>query len=154
MRHLLSCLLLACAVPASAQPHPVSGLPFQDQDLKVMQGGTAWLLGDHVKARHHFLAAAERGSPLGQYNLAMMLLYREGGPCDSVQAVALLRKSADSGVALARASLDQVQKLTTATSEGRNRPFPCRLPSHRIPAGRFRPSNMGTLSSRPVDSRP
>ena len=134
MRHLLNCLLLACALPATAQPHLAGELPFQDPDLEVMQGGTAWLVGDHVKARRHFRAAAQRGSPLGQYNLAMMLLYREGGPCDSMQAVALLRKSANAGVALARDRLDQVRKPITVTSQGRNRPFTCRLPSHRISA--------------------
>jgi len=98
-----------------------------DLEPEVVQGGTAWLVGDHVKARRQFQVAAQRGSPLGQYNLAMMLLYREGGPCDAAQAIALLRKSADAGIDLARDALNQTQDRTTAANKGRERPFPCRL---------------------------
>lgn len=126
MRHLLNCLLLVCVGPAGAQLEP-SPLPFEDQDLEVMQGGTAWLVGDHVKARRHFRASAQRGYPLGQYNLAMMLLYGEGGPCDAVQAMALLRKSADAGNSLARPALEQMSVQQTA-HKGPERPFPCQLP--------------------------
>ena len=137
MRHLLSCLLLAFTGSASAQfGHPVpTSVP--DLEPDVVQGGTAWLVGDHVEARRQFQVAAQRGSPLGQYNLAMMLLYREGGPCDAAQAIALLRKSADAGIDLAREALNKTQDRTTAANKGRERPFPCRLPSqaHFIPAG-------------------
>ena len=105
-----------------------------DLEPEVVQGGTAWLVGDHVEARRHFQVAAQRGSPLGQYNLAMMLLYHEGGPCDAAQAIALLRKSADAGIDLAR---DALQDRTTAANKGRERPFPCRLlrQAHFIPVG-------------------
>jgi TPR repeat protein len=94
-------------------------------------------VGDHVEARRHFQVAAQLGSPLGQYNLAMMLLYREGGPCDAAQAIALLRKSADAGIDLARAALNQTQDRTTAANKSRERHFPCRLPrqAHFIAVG-------------------
>jgi TPR repeat protein len=124
MRHLLSYLLLACAGAASAQVETPDPLPLPDLDLDLMQGGPAWLVGDHVKARRHFLAAAQRGHPLGQYNLAMMLLYREGGPCDAALAVALLRKSADAGISPAREALEQMQDQGTAR-KGPTRPFSC-----------------------------
>ena len=127
MRHFLSCLLLACAGPANTQPQPPQPLPFEVQDLDVVQGGTAWLVGDHVAARHHFQAAARRGHPLGQFNLAMMLLYREGGDCDAVQAIALLGKSADAGIHLAHEALAQMPARQTAR-QGRKSPFPCALP--------------------------
>jgi len=127
MRHFLSCLLLAITGSASAQFGPPVPASVPDQELEVVQGETAWLLGDHVEARRHFRIAAQRGSPLGQYNLAMMLLYREGGPCDAAQAIALLGKSADAGVDLARDALNQTQDRTTAANKGRERPFPCRL---------------------------
>jgi len=109
-----------------------------DLEPEVVQGGTAWLVGDHVEARRHFRAAAQRGSPLGQYNLAMMLLYREGGPCDAAQAIALLGKSADAGIDLARDALNQMQVRTTAANKGRERPFPCRLP-RKAHSSRLRP---------------
>jgi len=137
MRHSLSCLLLACTTVAGAQFGPPVPTSVPDLEQEVVQGGTAWLVGDHVEARRHFQVAAQRGSPLGQYNLAMMLLYREGGPCDAAQAIALLRKSADGGVDLAREALNQTQDGAPAANEGRERPFPCRLPrkTRFIPAG-------------------
>ena len=137
MRHLLSCLLLAFTGGATAQFGPPVPMSVSDLEPEVVQGGTAWLVGDHVEARRHFQVAAQRGSPLGQYNLAMMLLYREGGPCDAAQAIALLRKSADAGIDLARDALNQTQDRTTAANKGRERPFPCRLPrqAHFIPIG-------------------
>ena len=131
MRHLLSCLLLACAGAASAQVEPPDPLPLPDLDLDLMQGGPAWLVGDHVKARRHFRAAAQRGHPLGQYNLAMMLLHREGGPCGSAEAVALLRKAADAGVVLASEALEQMQERGTAHRAPRAR-LPAHCPLNRV----------------------
>lgn len=128
MRHLLSCLLVACTGAASAQASPPEQLPLPDLDLDVMQGGPAWLVGDHVKARQHFRAAAQRGHPLGQYNLAMMLLHREGGPCASAKAVALLHKATQGGIGLAREALEQMHDGGTA-QQGFKHPLPCPLPS-------------------------
>jgi TPR repeat protein len=93
-----------------------------------MQAWPAWLVGDHVKARHHFRAAAEKGDPFGQYNLAMMLLHGEGGPGDPVEAETLLRKAADRGVDLARQALDQIQARLTSHGTGTD-PFHCALRS-------------------------
>ena len=118
MRHLFSCLLLACVSTASAESEVRQAPP--DPDL--MQAWPAWLVGDHVKARHHFRAAAKNGHPLGQYNLAMMLLHGEGGLCEPVEAETLLRKAAASGVDLARQGLAQVQ--VRSTSHG-TAAFPC-----------------------------
>jgi hypothetical protein len=102
--------------------------PFLDTFAAILlQGGPAWLVGDHVKARRHFRAAAQRGHPLGQYNLAMMLLNREGGPCDVAHAVSLLRKSADAGISLARDALEQIQNRGTARNRP-TRPLSCSLP--------------------------
>ena len=128
MRHLLSCLLLVCASAASAQVEAPDALPLPDLDLDVLQGGPAWLVGDHVKARRHFRAAAERGHPLGQYNLAMMLLHHEGGPCGASEAMALLRRAAEGGVGLAREALERMHDGGTAQQKGLKRPFPCPLP--------------------------
>jgi TPR repeat protein len=114
MRHLLSCLLLVCASAASAQVEAPAPLPLPDLDPDVLQGGPAWLVGDHVKARRHFRAAAERGHPLGQYNLAMMLLHREGGPCGATEAVALLHQASDAGIVLASEALEQLHDGGTA----------------------------------------
>ena len=133
MRHLLCCLLLACAGAASAQVEPPDPLPFPDLDLDLAQGGPAWLVGDHVKARRHFRAAAQRGHPLGQYNLAMMLLHHEGGPCGASEAMALLRRAAEGGVGLAREALEQIQDSGTSP-HGFKRPFPCSMPSQARPA--------------------
>jgi TPR repeat protein len=127
MRHLLSCVLLVCAGAASAQVEPPDPLTLPDVDLDLLQGGPAWLVGDHGKARYHFRAAAQRGHPLGQYNLAMMLLHHEGGPCGSAEAVALLRQAAEGGVDLARDALRQMQDVGAAR-RGAARPFPCPLP--------------------------
>lgn len=129
MRYLLRCLLLACVGATNAQVEPPDPLPLADLDMDLLQGGPAWLVGDHVKARHHFQAAAQRGHPLGQYNLAMMLLYREGGPCDAARAVALLRKSTDAGVSLAREAMEHLQDRGTAR-KGHTRPPSCPLPRH------------------------
>ncbi|HEU5296769.1 MAG TPA: SEL1-like repeat protein [Burkholderiaceae bacterium] len=102
MRHLTaSLLLLACATAAVAQPFPE---PAPDPDLLL--AWPAWLVGDHVKARGHFLAATRRGHPLGQYNLAMMLIHGEGGPASPAEACALLRRAA-LRVELARLELDR-----------------------------------------------
>jgi TPR repeat protein len=128
MRHLLGCLLLACASTVSAQvemPEPAFNPDF-DPDL--MQAWPAWLVGDHVKARHHFRAAALRGHPLAQYNLAMMLLYREGGPCGPAEARALLHKAADGGVDLAIDALGQM-RVGGAVQTSLKGPFPCSLAS-------------------------
>jgi TPR repeat protein len=135
MRHFLSCLLLVCASAASAQVEAPDPLPLPDLDLDVLQGGPAWLVGDHVKARRHFRAAAERGHPLGQYNLAMMLLYREGGPCGAAEAVALLHQASDAGVGLAREALAQVQNRGIA-QQGLQPALPCLSPrqAHSTPA--------------------
>ena len=102
MRHLTaSLLLLACASTTVAQPLPE---PAPDPDLLL--AWPAWLVGDHVKARGHFLAAARRGHPLGQYNLAMMLIHGEGGPASPAEACVLLRQSA-LRVELARLEMDR-----------------------------------------------
>ena len=127
MRYLLSCLLLACAGATSAQVEPPDPLLLPDLDMDLMQGGPAWLVGDHVTARRHFRAAAQRGHPLGQYNLAMMLLNGEGGPCDVAHAVSLLRKSADAGISLARDALEQLENQGTARNRP-TRPLSCPLP--------------------------
>jgi len=129
MRHLLSCVLLACAGVAVAQVEPPEPLPYPDLDLDLLQGGPAWLVGDHVKARHHFRAAAERGHPLGQYNLAMMLLHHEGGPCGAAEAIALLRQAADAGIVLASEALEQMRERGTAQQSVKG-PFTCALPIH------------------------
>ena len=126
MRHLLSCLLLVCASAASAQVEAPDPLPLPDLDLDVLQGGPAWLVGDHVKARPHFRAAAERGHPLGQYNLAMMLLHHEGGPCGAAEAIALLRQAADAGIVLASEALEQMRERGT-THQSVKGPFTCAL---------------------------
>lgn len=122
MRHFVGCLLVTCAGAAGAQVGPTDTLPLPDLDL--LQAGPAWLVGDHVKARRHFRAAALRAHPLGQYNLAMMLLYREGGPCDVAQAAMLLRKSADAGVGLAREALEQMHARELANQRP-HRQFAC-----------------------------
>ena len=128
MRHLLVFLLLACAAAAHAQVEPLLRSPFPDRDPDLMQAAPAWLVGDHLKARQHFKAAAVRGHPLGQYNFAMMLLYREGGPCDAAQALALLHKAADAGVDLAGDALAQMNRRARVSQQGQMRPFPCHLP--------------------------
>jgi TPR repeat protein len=100
MRFLVTCLLFACAAASGQTP----ARPDQpDPDLS--RAGPAWLVGDHVQARRLFRAAAERGHPLGQYNLAMMLVHGEGGPRRPAEAQALLRRAADNGVELARREL-------------------------------------------------
>jgi len=146
MRHLLSCLLLAYAGAAGAQVEVPAPLPFEAQDQEVVQGGLAWLVGDHVKARRHFRVAAQHGHPLGQYNLAMMLLHHEGGPCDSAKAVALLREGAVAGVGLAREALDRME-IRGATQLGLKRPFPC-LPMNR--ALRSTPALQSQIAQRPA----
>jgi len=135
MRHLLTCLLLACAGAAVAQVEPPEPLAYPDLDADLLQGAPAWLVGDHVKARRHFRAAAERGHPLGQYNLAMMLLHHEGGPCGSAEAVKLLRQAADAGVVLASEALQQMHYRGTA-HQGVKGAFSCALPTQArsIPA--------------------
>lgn len=145
MRQLLSCLLLAYAGATSAQVAPPDPLPFAAQDLDLMQGGPAWLVGDHVKARRHFRAAAQRGDPLGEYNLAMMLLHREGGPCGFAEAVLLLRKAAADGVGLAREALDQIE-VHRAVRPTLKRPFPCQPRGSGI--SRARPPLPGRPSPR------
>ena len=124
MRHLFGCLLLACVSAINAAPE----MRHADPDPHLMQAWPAWLVGDHVKARHHFRAAAENGDPFGQYNLAMMLLHGEGGPCEPVEAYALLRKAADSGLDLARQGLAQIQVRSTSFGVA---PFPCALHGKR-----------------------
>jgi TPR repeat protein len=131
MRHFLCSLLLACAGAASAQLQRPDALPIANADPDLLQGGAAWLVGDHVKARQHFLAATKRGHPLGQYNLAMMLLHREGGPGGSAEAVALLCKAAEGDVSLAREALEQMHAA---------RPYPCRMREQTTVAGRLQPS--------------
>jgi TPR repeat protein len=127
MRQLTSILLLVLAGAASAQVEPPAPFPPPTPDPDVLQAGAAWLVGDHVKARRHFRAAAERGHRLGQYNLAMMLLHREGGPCDPAEALALLRKSAEGGVGLARGALEKIQ-VTGMPPPVIKHPFPCAVP--------------------------
>jgi TPR repeat protein len=106
MRHLSGCLLVVLAGAASAQSLPDAG---PDPDL--LQAWPAWLVGDHAKARSHFLAAARRGHPLGQYNLAMMLMHGEGGPASASEACALLRTTA-ARAELARAALERCGSAT------------------------------------------
>jgi TPR repeat protein len=118
MRHLFNCLLFACVSAVSAESEMRHAAP----DPHLMQAWPAWLVGDHVKARHHFRAAAENGHPLGQYNLAMMLLNGEGGPCEPVEAKALLRKAADRGIDLARQGLVEIQIHWTSHGSA---PLPC-----------------------------
>jgi TPR repeat protein len=101
MRQLTACILLAFAGAAGGQ---TVRDPAPDPDL--LQAWPAWLVGDHDKARSHFLAAARRGHPLGQYNLAMMLIHGEGGPPSLVEACSLLQMSA-AKVELARAELQR-----------------------------------------------
>ena len=108
MRRFTASILLACAAAASGQP-----LPESPPDADLLQAWPAWLVGDHAKARHHFLAAARRGHPLGQYNLAMMLIHGEGGPASLAEACALLLKSAVS-VDLARMELKRCEDARPA----------------------------------------
>jgi len=110
IRPLMSCLLFVCVSAVNAEPEMRHTAP----DPHLMQAWPAWLVGDHVKARRHFRAAAESGHPLGQYNLAMMLLHGEGGPCEPVEAEVLLRKAADRGVDLAQQGLAQFQVRRTS----------------------------------------
>jgi hypothetical protein len=91
MRHLTASILLVCATAASGQSLP-----------------------ETLPARHHFLAAARRGHPLGQYNLAMMLIHGEGGPPSLDEACALLLTSAVS-VQLARVELGRCEAATSVT---------------------------------------
>jgi hypothetical protein len=132
MRHLLTTVLIVCASATSAQAEPADPLLLSDLNLDVMQGGAAWLVGDHVKARRHFRAAAQRGDHLGQYNLAMMLLHQEGGPCGAAEAMALLHKAADGGVGLAREAMERVD-VSASPSRDVKRPFPCALPTPARP---------------------
>jgi TPR repeat protein len=111
MRQSILSLLVVCAGAAGAQSLPVLGA---DPDL--LQAFPAWLVGDHAKARRHFLAAARRGDPLGQYNLAMMLIHGEGGPPSVEQACALLRTAAVR-VAVARAELERCKAGSGAIRE-------------------------------------
>ena len=105
MRHLLmGCLLLVCAGAPGGQ-----SLPDPDRDPDLLQAWPAWLVGDHVKARGHFLAAARRGYPHAQYNLAMMLIHGEGGPSSPLEACALLRAAAVR-LELARGALNQYER--------------------------------------------
>lgn len=122
VRNVSCCLLLACAGAVNAQ----TDMPELMPDMDLMQAGPAWLVGDHVKARSHFRAAAQRGNPLAQYNLAMMMLYREGGPCDILEAQALLHKAAAEGVDLARDALQHMQ-VRIPVQAGSKQPFPCVL---------------------------
>ena len=126
MRHLLSLLLVACVGAASAQVEPPEPLTPPDLDMDLLQGFPAWLVGDHVTARRHFRAAAQRGDPLGQYNLAMMLLYREGGRCGVAEAIALLRKAAKRGVELAGDALEQIEGRGVAQQPSQSA-LPCLL---------------------------
>ena len=125
MRHFLCSLLLTCAGAVSAQVERPSPSPIANSDPDVLQGAAAWLVGDHVKARQHFRYAAQRGHPLGKYNLAMMLLHREGGPGGSAEAVALLCKAAEGDVSLAREALEQIHEGGITRSK---HPFPCPVP--------------------------
>jgi TPR repeat protein len=110
MRHLSTFILLSCAAAASGQ-----SLPESPPDPDLLHAWPAWLVGDHVKARHHFLAAARRGHPLGQYNLAMMLIHGEGGPPSLAEACALLAISAVS-VELARVELRRCEGVRPVTA--------------------------------------
>jgi len=141
MRHLLSCLLLVCASAASAQVEAPAPLSLPDLDLDVLQGGPAWLVGDHVKARRHFRAAAERGHPLGQYNLAMMLLHREGGPCGANEAVALLHQASEAGIVLASVALAQMHER--GAPQAVKGSFRCPLPTQ----ARSTPASGGPIKS-------
>jgi hypothetical protein len=123
MRHFLCSLLLTCAGAVTAQVERSGPWPIAHSDPDVLQGAAAWLVGDHVKARQHFGYAAQRGHPLGQYNLAMMLRHREGGACSPAVAAALLRKAAESDVSLARQALEP---------ENLGRLSPCPVPGQRI----------------------
>jgi TPR repeat protein len=112
MRHLTASILLAGAAAAHGQ-----SLPEAPPDPDLLHAWPAWLVGDHVKARQHFLAAARRGHPLGQYNLAMMLIHGEGGPASLDEACPLLVMSAVT-VQLARVELKRcegVRPVTTAS---------------------------------------
>ena len=140
MRHLLSTVLRVCASAANAQAEPADPLLLSEPDLDVMQGGAAWLAGDHVKARRHFRTAAQHGDHLGQYNLAMMLLHHEGGPCGAAEAMALLHKAADGGVGLAREAMEQV-RVSATLAKAIKRPFPCALPTPARPMT-MRPSSL------------
>ena len=143
MRHLLTTVLLVCASAGNAQSEPAEPLLLSEQHLEVMQGGAAWLVGDHLKARRHFRAAARHGDHLGQYNLAMMLLHHEGGPCGAGEAMALLHKAADGGVGLAREAMDQV-RVSAMSSKDVKRPFRCALPSPARPIT-MRPTSLRVL---------
>ena len=142
MRHLLGCLLLACVNDAGAQAVGQDPVDHRDFDMDLMQAGPAWLVGDHVKARRHFQASSQRGNALAQYNLAMMMLNREGGPCDLVEAKALLRKAANAGVGLAREALEQMQ-AREAAHMGLKQPFRCFGPSQ---------AQQSALAARPVQA--
>ena len=124
MRYASCWLLLMCASAVNAQ----SDIPELMPDIDLLQAGPAWLVGDQVKARGHFYAAAQRGNPLAQYNLAMMMLYREGGPCNILEARVLLRKAETGGVFLARDAIEHMQ-VRVPTKAGSKQPFPCVLSS-------------------------
>ncbi len=128
MRHLLGCILLALGAGVACAQGALSASAINpDLDPDLLQAWPAWFVGDHVKARRHFQIAATRGIAMAQYNLAMMMLYREGGPCRTKQAEALLRKASDHGVGLALEALGQL-RAGKATHSGFNAPFPCLAP--------------------------
>lgn len=131
MRHLFSCLLVAWMGVVSAEPEMRGAAP----DPNLMQAWPAWLVGDHVKARRHFRVASENGHPLGQYNLAMMLLHGEGGPCRPAEAKTLLRKAAYGGVDLARQALDQIH-VRLASEGAASSPCSLHTKARRTPLAR------------------
>jgi len=105
MRTTLFALVVAIGT-ATAGAQTLEGGDRPDPD--VAQAGLAWLLGDYGKALRHFRAAAARGSPHGQYNLAMMLLLGEGTAPQPRQAVAWLHNAAQNGLARAQYELAEL----------------------------------------------
>jgi uncharacterized protein len=98
----VTALVTSVALVAAAAREEV-----QPSELDVQEGALAWLLGHHATAQRHFRAAAERGDPLGQYNLAMMLMNGDASAAQPQQAIAWLLKAANQGLPMAQHELGE-----------------------------------------------
>lgn len=97
---LAALFLAGCSI--AAQMHAAES---DSRDPDLAHAWPSWLLGDHPEALRRFRSAAVRGNPIGQYNLAMMLLHGEGTPQRAAAGVAWLRKAARGGFAMAQYDL-------------------------------------------------
>jgi len=100
-RLTVSVALVALAGCANAQNLQI--VPGADVD--VGRGWSAYAKGDLPQALRAYRQAAERGDPLGQFNLAVMLIGGEGTAPDPRQGVDWLKRAAERGLARAQFSL-------------------------------------------------